>query len=389
MFDVSDFFPSESREQILCLMMFQESLISIDSGRVDEVVEHLLQTNLIYSKDSVKQIAYNILQAASHRPWSIKNLVSLIKKLIDNASSDNCLSILKDFLIPTDLMNQRWYRSFLLFAISQKIISAEELINLMKSYDVDEPLFLLYCWFAPIIEKSDHDIFLQLTDMLFKNKNKLSKEFQFFIDKFEQLRMNNWELQREYFLTGYYKGSLPYIIRNDNLDLLRSYFSQFNVEIDYNMKVDSSLFERCDFIRHNPTLIQFAAYYGSVKCFTYLLMQNDIDIKITDDNGINIFQFAIAGGNQKIIEICEKLKFENKGIIETAIEFQRFDTMVYFIEKYKININDCDDSHLSVLHYAAKYNNVKVILYCLKNKVDVNLKDNQVHFFVLMFLSYL
>ena len=307
MFDVSDFFPSESREQILCLMMFQESLISIDSGRVDEVVEHLLQTNLIYSKDSVKQIAYNILQAASHRPWSIKNLVSLIKKLIDNASSDNCLSILKDFLIPTDLMNQRWYRSFLLFAISQKIISAEELINLMKSYDVDEPLFLLYCWFAPIIEKSDHDIFLQLTDMLFKNKNKLSKEFQFFIDKFEQLRMNNWELQREYFLTGYYKGSLPYIIRNDNLDLLRSYFSQFNVEIDYNMKVDSSLFERCDFIRHNPTLIQFAAYYGSVKCFTYLLMQNDIDIKI---NSLSARKFG-SQGQQRSCALAMKLSEAN------------------------------------------------------------------------------
>lgn len=372
----------------MCLADLQDALASIDENSVKCVADCILKTDMIHSEDSVKLLADDILQAAERRPWVVKNLVQLLTYLLDAADRDNCLSSLKNHIIPTDLMKQRWYRSFLMFALRNRVLLFSDLIRFMKSMDIGKPLLLLFCWFAPILEKKANDVFFELMEVLENNGKHLNADFRFFLSKLNEMKKSNWELHKEWFLVGYYRGTLPSIIRKDNIDNLRKYLNTPNSDIDYNMRIHSTLFERCDILHHNPTLIQFAAYYGSIKCFSYLAAQDGIDLTLKDDNGVSLLQFAIAGGNQNIIQVCESLNPDMEGIVETLIKYQRLDLLKRYCEQYNLNIIDCNEMHASALHFAAKYNNVSAILYCLTNNMDVNIKDYHVRIFILMFIFY-
>ena len=242
-----------------------------------------------------------------------------------------------------------------------------------------------------------------------------------FIKDIEFLKKDDWELHKRLIQEGFNPSNIASAIRNDDVEKLQETSSQAN--FDFNQTIKSSLYERCSFInKGNVSLIDYAAFFGSIKCFRFLFL-NGSTIKTT-------FKYAIAGGNHEIIHQCEQNQPIFEGSYESAIEFHRNEIFYYLYENKIIEFNDftklgeecIEHSNYEVLEYLEnegmkidssiietstitgnlllfKYYNIKIFLqdnlfssiesdnfellkYILKQEgIDINSKD------ILLFLS--
>ena len=108
------------------------------------------------------------------------------------------------------------------------------------------------------------------------------------------------------------------LIRNDSNDDFISFVNHSNLSLT--ATIESSIFETNTFLmKCKPTLIEYAAFYGSVKIFKYLLL-----MKIEKNRYLALF--AVAGGNNEIIHICEQNKCDFRNAIKIAIMAQAKET---------------------------------------------------------------
>ncbi|OHT03307.1 hypothetical protein TRFO_29351 [Tritrichomonas foetus] len=104
-------------------------------------------------------------------------------------------------------------------------------------------------------------------------------------------------------------SQLLMMIQNDCIQDFQEIFirEKFNV----NMKVTVSPYKHCKMLNSNPTIIQYAAFFGSIKVFKFLLLQK-ADLKLKDKNNNSLFTYAICGGNSEIIHLCEQEGLHSK-----------------------------------------------------------------------------
>ena len=147
-----------------------------------------------------------------------------------------------------------------------------------------------------------------------------SKEF---INNIEELSKNDWELHKQLVREGVNPSNIAKAIRIDDVEKLQEISSQNN--FDFNQKIEPSLYERFSFVNEeNVSLIDYAAFFGSIKCFKFLLLNGS--------NLTNSGKFAVAGGNIEIINLCEQNQSSFKGSFEAGIEFHRNDIFRYIYD---------------------------------------------------------
>ena len=133
------------------------------------------------------------------------------------------------------------------------------------------------------------------------------------------------DIEQHYMLRkrGCNENPLAVLIRDDNIDELTREINAKNV----NTILDYSYYERFEFVNSKsdmPTLIEYSAFFGSIKSFKFLLNCN---ARINND----LPQFAVAGGNVEIIRICieKKLVFDDE-CFEVAIRYHQNSIVEYF-----------------------------------------------------------
>ncbi|KAH0793924.1 cask-interacting protein (caskin) 1,2 [Histomonas meleagridis] len=154
------------------------------------------------------------------------------------------------------------------------------------------------------------------------------------IDPFAEInRMfaDNFKYHKENLSAGETPNEIIKAIRRDNLEELQKLASAPGFDIDE--VIAQNPYERYSFINNgNNTLIDYAAFFGSIKCFKYLMM-NGADLSASGT-------FAIAGGNIEIIQLCEQNKSGFRRGLDTAIAFHRNEIFKGLYEKSKLNDND-------------------------------------------------
>lgn len=94
------------------------------------------------------------------------------------------------------------------------------------------------------------------------------------------------------------------IIRNDEIDEFITYVTR--ADFPLSSHINPSIFETNEFLfDKTPTLIEYAAFFGSIQIFRFLLLN---DVKLTED----LFLYAIHGRNADIIHILESNKIKPK-----------------------------------------------------------------------------
>lgn len=158
------------------------------------------------------------------------------------------------------------------------------------------------------------------------------------------LRANGQKLDEDYIsmiLNEYEKmvtsgnPSLLKALLDDNVESLQSYISKNNY--DLNQTIPYSYYDQNYPILVSAKAIDYAALFGSINCFKFLMMNME------DLYYQGLLNSSIAGGNHEIIHIVEnKIQCQNSidynQLLEIAILFMQNDLIDYIIEKSDIKI---------------------------------------------------
>lgn len=147
-------------------------------------------------------------------------------------------------------------------------------------------------------------------------------------------------LPTKYLKKEIYEESEKYrkMIEEDDIEMLKELCLSTNFDVNHVYEFFVSI---CSpYFNLEITLIELAAYYGSISCFRFLFI-NGADLIRKPSRNPRIIELAIAGGNTDIIQILEQAHCSpDKGCISMAISFHRVEIFDWLVELYPDLIND-------------------------------------------------
>ncbi|OHS95885.1 hypothetical protein TRFO_10296 [Tritrichomonas foetus] len=158
---------------------------------------------------------------------------------------------------------------------------------------------------------------------------------------------------------GYPSNSLESMIKTDDVKALQDH-AQNDRNFDYNQEVKLHSYECSAIPESKVTLVQFAAYYGSMKCFRFLMKSADISYSKSD---LTSECFAIAGGNPEVIDSFVRRRCGFQGALKTVVACHRFDLFDQIYAKNKDK---------TAFHAAAAASNIPAMLFFIEHGSDVN-----------------
>jgi ankyrin repeat protein len=147
-------------------------------------------------------------------------------------------------------------------------------------------------------------------------------------------------------------------LRNDDLPAFAEIFGRRALSAD--TRIAPSILYGCHFLRNRPTLIQYAAFFGSVNCFKFLV-DSGASLELKDESGRSLAQFAAAGGSAEIIAVCQSHRCDFARAHRVAVRFHR---------------NAAFPLGRDMLHHCVISNNVSLAAECLKRGDNPNAPDS-------------
>ncbi|OHT08800.1 hypothetical protein TRFO_22547 [Tritrichomonas foetus] len=368
-------FISKNSELIDELKQIEEVFLNLSFNSFVNAKLKILNSKLITTNDGIDEIVTTAISSSVWNPNSIELLVELCLTLSNYASSENKLDQLIPKISSTLLSRFDPNFHFLIFKFFDLgFISDKNLRQALRYYKND----LMYCYFAPEVEKMDHDI---ITSIIGVSKMAIKpKWLDSFINDLPQLRDNNWELHKRLRKNGRNHYDIYNVILEDDLNQLQTMLSKMDFNYDY--ELPNSIFDRSfNFFRENSKstktpLIELTAFHNSPKCFKHFFINK---AKVPE----NIARYAVAGGNIEIIHLLQRFnrdvdefqldlslpkKIDFNPAIEISARMMKNHLLKWLWEEFPI---DSVNLHTSLIE-ASKYSNLDGMLYCLLQGVDIN-----------------
>ena len=147
-------------------------------------------------------------------------------------------------------------------------------------------------------------------------------------------------------------NSYPQLLHFYTLDsIVSGYISCDDLKSVQSMVLNNLQFDfKCKFEPEDVNLLDIAAFYGSIKCFRYLLLN---DSPFSDDIGA----FAVAGGSIEIIKLIEAIdmnRLDTAVCCRASIVFHRYYILFHIIKDlhYQPNAFDVETS-INSLNFVA------------------------------------
>lgn len=164
-------------------------------------------------------------------------------------------------------------------------------------------------------------------------------------------------------------ASMHIAFSQDDDDWLRLYLAN-HIDCDVNYEVQPSIVTPSELLLDHPPLVSVAAFYGAVRCFKYLMMNNASLGKI-DHDGISVSQFATAGGSLEIFRLCEQYKVHDSQCAFVAVSYWKTDIINWIIANDDFDLSSSDDLHEQpLICFAASTNNISFVRFLLENGVS-------------------
>ncbi|KAK8899330.1 hypothetical protein M9Y10_001644 [Tritrichomonas musculus] len=251
----------------------------------------------------------------------------------------------------------RFYKKILHFLFRTKILKVDESIYSYLIYKKQLRLF-----FYPEIEE-------------FKNEKNIGKiEDAAILDNFEGKRNN-----------GENDSYICSLIRKDAIEDFVAYVNKTNMNLS--SEIEPSIFETNSFLnKHNATLIEYAAFFGSIRIFKYLEL-NGVKLKPS------LWLYSIHGRNAELVHHLESNKIPPpKGGYEKCFCESikcHHNEFASYIENYLLD-NENENANNKLLSSIFRYNNYLIFpneitsahffylcLYNYSNLVDFYLIDKE------------
>ncbi|OHT09620.1 hypothetical protein TRFO_21422 [Tritrichomonas foetus] len=296
------------------LAELQDLFYNITQENAEEVSSFL--ENKVFIEDSDPfgiEIGYSVLRLASSIVYIKPHLYDILVQILSKFQSYiNIADSFCDF----DISDEKVYlRSVILISIYLQI----------KDHIDNIPMFLYHCQpnsiyhLAPEIKTHSNVI----------TRYKYFQEFMEFLNlPIEELYARRNTLHRN--------DEIYQIIKEDDVNKLQEYISSKNFDI--NTTIPES-YEEFHIMTKWIYLVQYAAYFGAIKCFKFLFMNQSHEFNDT------IIEYAVAGGNFDIIHLIETKEEYTSEHLNIAIEFMHDDLLDYIhhngINFTADNISEC------------------------------------------------
>lgn len=310
---------------------FQEQLIDMNETNFEELFNEILQSRLIKSKMTFRSILISIYIAFISRPHKEQlymNLFIRISKLPENHFKP--IDYLINFSNPFFILNLYNAGIIPLDAIHEQATRCPDLIT----YFFPE---LYTSFFHSSIVRSHHK------NTPFDHSKKIVQQIRLvqiesFIDinaaeTFLDKRLD-WLFRTftEYRSSGHNPCILTQAIFNDNVQEMQDILAKNN--IPPNALIPSSIFETSRMPKSHglPSLIEYAAYFGSIQCFKFLFQKCELLHFPT------LVNYAVCGGNYEIIHLCESVLSDNftQETLACSIQFFQREVSEYLLDNFPI-----------------------------------------------------
>lgn len=362
----------------------QEALFNISSETIDDMVQLIVRKGLMTNANGVKQVIHDIKIAAKFRR-SIRPFLSELLIKLNNYDPDHTykrilwdeLTLYKLFNCDPEIytVNMVLLRALTSFKYGN-FYTFQEIIDLLvetkklndekskKSYQV--LITLLVLWFYPEINKKDPKMSFNL--IIYINRNMkyhtLYKSIEYAIRQLNSLKKIDQSMNNilDYYEHGYSPNTLEYYIAIDDVGSFQEKVSQSPFK--YDEKIPFSIFDPIPIMKDEPNWLQFAALYGSIKCFKYLWLNG------ADQTDINNVKYAVAGGNTEIIRIFEQnnCEFDDEAFY-TSFLYHQYDIQNWLYQfQPKLPIYS--------IHNCVISNNIGSMMFCIEEGININSYDS-------------
>ena len=195
---------------------------------------------------------------------------------------------------------------------------------------------------------------------------------------FNKLKKDNWKLHSFLCENGFFPGSIEEVIVNDDIDKFIEYMKMST--ISYETRINYNIFYHSHVISEETNLIEFAAFYSSIKIFKYLINSlSKEDIELLSNKSVNCPYLATYGNSFEIIKICEQFNFNLTNSLFCAACFYKHEILNWLIEVKDIDIESYSENYLCPLHQSASSNNLRSLFYLLYKGANINKSKVKLH----------
>ncbi|EAX81148.1 hypothetical protein TVAG_472760, partial [Trichomonas vaginalis G3] len=363
-------------------------LTKVDDDNIEDTENAILNSIFATNSKLVAILVESIFVSAKYHPPKIYLYAQMVSFFIKNANNDNALNLLKPhfmrYITRSPDNDSRFTDKLPLFfflasafkygAIPFSDISSHITRWLNEKTLSPNQLFILYFLFLPQIDSMEGDFNEQIRRIVSvkKSDGKIHPLLLPLYPMLNDLRENDYKLHKEIIQYGCLQNSLEYILKFDHEDALKQYISikkATSQGFDPNMIISVFPLEPSLFLHSGPTILQYAAFHGSLKCFK-LLMESGAQInKKGSVSKHHTIHYAIDGQNFEIFKIVRELDEYTDACLRVCTQFKNdavFDYLYPIIEPSP----EFPHEIKRVMKQCAKSSNFKVLEFCLQKGHD-------------------
>ncbi|KAK8841677.1 hypothetical protein M9Y10_026617 [Tritrichomonas musculus] len=313
--------------------------------------------NISQYLDNKRNLQEQILNVLTSDPEKNKENFNHLLKTLEEQQIQNDVNELRSFLHLISNIEYNHHRCQDFYETIGKIllIYKDEIAKQLSNHDIFD-IFqknkrtLLFLMENDILKIDQHIAnLIKNYHKEFKYPNYFINEIKcFFSPEFEkQINEENKEKDKESFLrkrrTGENDNDLCYIIRNDLIDEFVQYVSKTNIKISETI-IQPSIYETNVYLMdRNPTLMEYAAFFGSLQIIQYLRL-NNVSLKSS------LWNYSIHSDNADLIHFLEeyRVKPENNSYFICyceAIRCHHNEIALYIKENY-LKADNIQDNYL-------------------------------------------
>ena len=342
-----------SIQDINTLRQLQLELLNYN-GNFKELSDFILNT--IYSKTSegMALVIHEIFTASMCNIKFDYGLIDLLKILFEKSKIPLKEIILDEAMSSQPICVKKQYLFILKMLLKKNLYTLSDIEDFSANYRhcSREELFIVFYTFAPDLCVTKSDVY-QIYFEKFIHRF-MFNAFDVILVDFENYAKDNWERMERMLSQQVEIDSIQYALSEDNVEELQIFCSK--PCFDINKQLFYSIFSPHEMLS-SASPIEIAAFFGSIKCFKYLLV-----------NGANLNErlshYSIAGGNLEIVRIYSQQQGSNiSEAFETAVKFRRVEIFDWLVSNFSIT----SDQHATALCQSAEWDNA----ICVNNIIEI------------------
>lgn len=360
------------------LINLQDIMNEMNDTNILVTIEKLLTTDFVKNEDGIYTIIENIATLPTIKVGAMDYIGEFCRKFLNNCKLFDFGKMLLIYLLRTvddaNYLAKVPHYLILRACIEQEIYSDNDYIPSMNELfrnNMYNQFALMFLIFMPIIEEENEEFYFSVFPILqdLSKSKQIHEKLTEVLKKIDAYQKDGYLVLRSG-LTTRQDYQIVSLLQNDNADALD------RLKIDPNATLTYSIFEPIQILQNSPTLIQAAAFYGSVKCLNKL-HKNGAKLHRKDLLGWNVAPYALASGNADILNEIDKVNISFEKTLQFAAIYRRYETFEWLIQHRQKDIHDINKELRNVLCASVRSNNVRTFMNCLERGQSIRNRDRK------------